>query len=120
MWDLQEMTPVGISCYHVEMFNIMKGGEDDEDYVRLVPSVQGKAKVSIGAIPDVIGYIDVEEDEEDGDEDGMLYFAQWKPTGETVTGNRFKNIPAKMATDGGMKRVYEFIGTPPTKNKKAK
>lgn len=106
MWDLHEMKPIGIASFHIEMANIMKGSEEgDDEYTRLVPSLQGKAKISIGAIPDVIGYIDVEETKE-GE---LIHYAQWKPGEKTMTGNRFKRIPAKLKTDGGMARVYEFI-----------
>jgi hypothetical protein len=105
MWDLQEMKPIGISCFHVETANIMKGAEEDIDYARLVPNIQGKAKLSIGGIPDVIGYIDVQED----DDGNTIHVAQWRPSGETITGNRFKRIPESLKTDGGMKRLYEYI-----------
>lgn len=111
MWDLQEIRPVGISLFHVETANIMKGAEEDEDYSRLVPNLQGKAKLSIGGIPDVIGFIDVQEGVDDkGKPNGETWHvAQWRPSGETITGNRFKRIPEQLKTNGGMKRLYEFI-----------
>jgi hypothetical protein len=104
MWDLHEMTPVGISTFHTEMTNIMRGSEDDS-YVRLAPALQGSAKVTIGGIPDVIGYIDVSEDEDDE----LTYFARWQPSELTISGNRFKRLPPVLATDGGMRRIYEVI-----------
>lgn len=106
MWDLHEMTPVGISTFHTEMANIMRGSDDDS-YVRLAPALQGSAKVTIGGIPDAIAYLDVEED----DDDELTYFARWQPSEMTISGNRFKRIPPVLSTDGGMARLYQVMTT---------
>lgn len=106
MWDLHEMTPVGLATFHVEMANVMRGAEDsDAEHVKFLPSIQGKAKMSIGAIPDVVGLVDLEV----GDNDELQYFCQWQPGENDIAGNRFKRLNAPISTDGGMKRVYDAI-----------
>jgi len=105
MKDLHSMTPVGISCFHTMAGNTIKGTEDEEFY-RLVPALQGSAKMSIGAIPDIIGYVDVAEDADDN----LIHTVQFQPSGNTITGNRFKRLPqTPLDTSGGMARIYEII-----------
>lgn len=111
MWDLHNMSPIGISTFHTEMANVMRGAEDNS-YVKLLPSIQGAAKRSIGAIPDLIGFCDVEEvDEDDKDYDEnspLLYTVRLKPSEETNTGNRFNKLPAVLGNPS-MKRLFEII-----------
>lgn len=102
--ELHDMTPLGISCLHVAETNILKGSED-EAFVRLVPNVQGSAKQSLGAIPDIIGYCDVIDDPEDEDEN--LFVVTWAPTERTNTGNRF-DLPDMMGNPT-LKKVYDLI-----------
>lgn len=105
-WDLHEMTPVGLMLFHVEMVNIMKGGGEDAEFTLLSPSLQGSAKLQIGAVPDLIGYLSVQDDPKSDD---PIYTIQLKPSERTNTGNRFPELPAIIKTDGGMKRLYEYI-----------
>lgn len=104
MWDLHSMAPVGIGVFHAEIGNTMRGAEG-KDYTKLIPSVQGKqVKVLLPAIPDIIGFCDITENE-NGEEIRTLTLS---PTDEELAKNRFKKLPPILGQPT-MKRIYEII-----------
>lgn len=102
MWDLHSMSPVGIACLHVEMANTVRGSGGDE-FVQLTPSLEGKkSKMSLPAIPDVIGFLEVVEEDE-GFERIIRFWSE-----EAVSGNRFRALPAALYNPT-MPRIYEIL-----------
>lgn len=110
--ELHEMAPVGLALFHTEYTNMMRGS-DDKEYYKLGPMLAGSAKSLIGGIPDIIGFCDVVELDEDDDdyEEGvneLQYTVRLQPGEKTNTKNRFK-LPPVVDASGGFPRIYQMI-----------
>lgn len=96
MWDLHNMSAVGISLYHtkVEQNELTKE-------IWTSPYIQGSARFSVASVPDLVGYLDVTGQ-------GARTF-QVTPRKSMQTGSRFEDVLPETINDATMVGIYNAI-----------
>lgn len=98
-WALHRAPVLGIFNLHVKLAEEGNSGKSV-----LLPALQSAAKEKFGSIPDVVGYLSVEEDDE-----GRYRVLDVLPGKRIQAGSRFEHVLNERIDDPTMSKIYKLI-----------